>query len=135
MRNVWYTIVKFFKELFAPPESSTFERFLVAQVSHLESELARERERYDELLSRFIPALNRPEPNPSDVKSITAAQPTWQSRKAQLESLSEQRAKKAHDERWAQHIANLEAKNANLEVQDKDKLQVKEYVTAPENNE
>lgn len=134
MNNVWYSIVRFFQKLFVPPELTPFERFLVAQVSHLESEINRERElsreREKELLERLLPG-NSPRPNvvqetPVEVKPrLTRAQEM----QARFEEASKERLK----EHWEKHIEDLERRNAELESKSGDKVLLeKKYTPAPE---
>ncbi len=132
MNNVWYALVRFFQSIFVPPKSTPFERFLIAQVNHLESELNRERDRadekYSELLERFVPTIRTTENDSSEVKVIGNSKLTWADRQAQLERASKER----HDERWREHIKSLELDNENLETKIKTKSKLEGYSTAPE---
>jgi hypothetical protein len=122
MNNVWFAIVAFFKKLFVPPEYTTFERELLRQISHLESELFQQRERYEEryseLLERFLPGNNRPESAPSESPVALNSKPSWDERKKFHEEQSklraeELKARKLTQEYWTKHIADLEKKSEN----------------------
>lgn len=92
MINVWWAIVNFFKKLFVPPELTSFERELVRQVSYLEGELHREREKYEELVQRLLFPANGPVVNQEGVSfSVTNPLPPVRERAKELSELSRKR--------------------------------------------
>jgi hypothetical protein len=92
MNNVWWSFINFLKKLFVPPEYTPLERELLRQVSYLEGEFHRERERYNELSERMLFPPTGPVVEQENVTFSVPNQvlPVSQRRK-QLEDLSKQR--------------------------------------------
>jgi hypothetical protein len=106
MINIWWALLRFLRVVFVPPKFTELEEYLTRQVTHLESELNRQQDKYEELAQRvmfpeaptFIPVQG---PHTLDAQvSKDAAERT------RLENLSKQR--------WLQQVARQEAKAAEL---------------------
>lgn len=112
MNNVWWAIVKFFQKLFVPPEYTTLERELVRQVSHLEGELFKERQKYQELTERLLFPPAGPVPDSQSELVPFAAVPPVRDRAKELSDLSHAR--------WLER-ADLMAAEAEAKLRERDR--------------
>ncbi len=100
MNNVWWAIVNFFRKLFVPPESTFLERELARQISNLESQLHREREKYDELVQRLLFPTDGPVVEQKNVSfSVPTPLPPVRERAKELSDLSRRR--------WQEHADSI----------------------------
>lgn len=98
MIQMWWAFLRFLRAVFLPPKFTELEEHLIRQVSHLESELARERERaYPEPF--IIPQPSGPHTLESPIAKETAER---------------KRLEDASKIRWREHIATQEARAAEL---------------------
>ena len=89
MKNVWWTIVTFLRKLFVPPEFTALEHELLRQVSHLEGELHRQRDKYEELTQRLLFPSAQPVIEQGSVNfSVSNSVPPPRERAKQLSELS-----------------------------------------------
>jgi hypothetical protein len=65
MINIWWALLRFLRVVFVPPKFTELEEYLTRQVTHLESELNRERERYAELSNKVMFPEDNVRTNPS----------------------------------------------------------------------
>ena len=114
MNNVWWTFVTFLRKLFVPPKYTTLEEELIRQVSHLEGELHRAREKYNELTERMLfPPAGPNVPTESVNFSIPTAIPPVRERRKQLEELSKARAHQEYLARADKLVAEAEERMRN----------------------
>ena len=106
MIQIWWALLRFLRIVFIPPKFTELEEYLTRQVSHLESELNRERERYAELSNKVMFPEATFVPIPQGPHTLDAQVSKDAAERTRLENLSKQR--------WLQQVARQEAKAAEL---------------------
>ena len=106
MINIWWALLRFLRVVFVPPKFTELEEYLTRQVTHLESELNRERERYAELSNKVMFPETTFVPIPQGPHTLDAQVSKDAAERTRLENLSKQR--------WLQQVARQEAKAAEL---------------------
>jgi len=107
MINIWWALLRFLKVIFVPPKFTELEEYLTRQVSFLESQLARERERCDELSQRIMfpdtPQIEEIQRGPHTLDAQVTKEQAERKRLSDLSKL-----------RWQEHIERQEARAAEL---------------------
>jgi len=108
MIQIWWALLRFLKVIFVPPKFSELELYLTRQVSYLEAELNRERERYAELSERVMFPSTPPayEPVPQGPHTLDAQVSKEAAERKRLSDLSKLRLQ--------EHIERQEARAAEL---------------------
>jgi hypothetical protein len=108
MINIWWGLLRFLRVVFIPPKFTELEEYLTRQVSHLEAELNRERDRYEELLNRTIFV------TPSPPLDLIPQGPHTLDAQVSKEQAERKRLENASKQRWLEHVARQESKAAEL---------------------
>jgi hypothetical protein len=107
MINIWWALLRFLKVVFVPPKFTELEEYLTRQVSHLEAELNRERERYAELSERVM--------FPETIQVVQAPQgPHTLDAQVSKEVAERKRLENASKQRWLEHVSRQEARATEL---------------------
>lgn len=107
MIQIWWAALRFLRAVFVPPKFTELEDYLTRQVSHLESQLNIERERYLELSNKIM----FPNTPPVDLESRG---PHTLEPQVSKENAERKRLSDLSKLRWQEHIARQEARAAEL---------------------
>jgi len=106
MIQIWWGFLRFLKVVFVPPKFTELEDYLTRQVSHLEAQLARERERCDELSQRIMfPSI---EPERANYGPLSAEP------QINKEAAERNRLQNLSKQRWLEHVSRQESRAAEL---------------------
>jgi hypothetical protein len=107
MNQIWWATLRFLRAVFVPPKFTELEEYLTRQVSYLEAELNRERERYAELSERIM----FPNTPPVD---MSMRGPHTLEPPVNKEAVERKRLEDASKQRWLEHVARQEQRAAEL---------------------
>jgi len=107
MINIWWALLRFLKVVFVPPKFTELEEYLTRQVSHLEAELNRERERYETLSNKVM--------FPEHIEVVQVPQgPHTLDAQVSKEVAERKRLENASKQRWLEHVSRQEARATEL---------------------